>query len=139
MRVQASTQRKSHPAGRAADREEGTSWRCEPTDEHPTISIELVKAQKANALWITQANAMPAHLGELDRITKIKIFFNKSKKPMEVDLAPGELAPTRVPLGRTQRIKRLRIEIVERKPGKKSRGIAGFSEIGLLLEKGKSQ
>jgi len=137
--VQASTSRRNHPANRAVDLQEGTSWRCKPGDQLPMLTIHLAKAQRANTLWLTQANAMRAHLGELDRITKVRIWFNKSKKPMEVALAHDELAPTRVPLGQTRRVKKIRIEIVERKSGRKTKGVAGFAEVGLLLEKEKKR
>ena len=137
LHTAASSQAKNHGARNAVDGLQGTSWRFEPGDERPSLFIQLSKPQRADTLSLSQAAAAREHLGKLARILRINVYVNRSSKPMEVTLDPDELEPTMIPLGRSLRIKRIRIEVLATAPGSNKVQRGGFAEVVLLHEKEK--
>ena len=103
------------------------------------LSGWVEQSQKANTLWLTNAAAAREHLGKLARVTRVHIYLNRSSKPLEATLSPNELQPCKIPLGRIQRIKRIRIEVLGIAPGSNKEQRGGFAEVGLLLEKEKGR
>lgn len=124
----------------AVDGLQATFWACSNADKAPWIALRLSDPIKANTIVLSQAFGQPTRLGQLDLIRKVEIRINGKKKPYIFELDPYELRPTKYALPKVMSIRRLEIQIKERKTGRVHKRIAGFAEIGLEnRRKGKSE
>ncbi len=120
---------------KAADGLQGTYWLCAKEDANPTLTLDLSKPARANVILLSQVNAHARMRHGHDRVTRARLWINRSKSPIEIDLDPDERRKTVHHLSRRQNIRLLRIEIVGREPGEKWPGHAGFAEVELLSER----
>ena len=114
-------------AKNAFDASEATQWVCAAGDQDPTLTLKLEKPMALRVLRIGQAGSRAVDIGLFDRITEIEVRLNKSK-PIRMALDPDQLAITTISLGKTKSVRRVRIRIVGREPGRR-KGQAGFTEI----------
>lgn len=119
-----------HAGARAFDGDEVTGWRFSPSDRQPTLTAKFRKSVRAKALRLVQLNGQLAHEGDFDRILKVEITLDRDD-PFVVELDPDELRPTVFQLEKATRVKSLTVRVLDRKTGKKHRGIGGFAELEL--------
>lgn len=98
-------------------------------DENPTLTIELAKAIPATHVMLSQAGSRATDIGLYDRIIAVELRLNRAG-PIRVELDPDHLAITAVALGKTRKIRRIEVRILEREAGRQ-KGRAGFTEIAL--------
>ena len=110
-----------------------TLWLAARDDEAPWLELELGEAVRANTLVLSSANWKPSYRGHFDRPTRLLVTIDKAKTPLEVKPPERDAAPYVIPLGRTQRMKRVRIEVLSREPGQSAPGLVGLSELALEL------
>ncbi len=122
-------------AAKAVDGFHGTHWLCAKDEANPTLTIELGKPARANLILLSQVNAHAKMSEAHDRVTRVRMWINRSKEPIELELDPDERRKTVHRLSKRQSIRLLRIEIVEREPGITWSGLAGLAEIELLSER----
>lgn len=120
---------------KAIDGLHGTYWLSSKDDANPAITIELGKPARANAILLSQVNAHAKMGRGHDHVTRVRLWINRPKEPIELELEPDERRKTVYRLPKKQSIRLLKIEIVGREPGESWPGLAGFSEIELLSER----
>ena len=126
------SQNESRGPAKAFDGLQSTGWYFAPGDGTPALTAVFGRAPKADALVLSQANGRTSLLGGHDVITKIRLSVNGGP-PVEHELAPDELTPTRIPLGGAVAVRKLKIEIIARTKGTSWPGFGGIAEIALEL------
>ena len=123
----------SNPDGAklAADGNDTTHWVCARTDERPELTIELAKPVTASKIVLTQPGSRSRDRGIFDHILNVELFINRYAKPLMIEMDEDQMAVTTFKLPRKQPIRRLRLRIVLRLPGRRAFQ-AGFSEIALM-------
>jgi hypothetical protein len=111
------------------DGKENTQWVCAAADKDPTVEIQLGKAVSAKSLMISQAGSRAVDIGLFDRIKAIEVKINGGK-PVRHELDDDQLAVTTIALGKSRKVRKLQIRILERESGRR-KNQAGFTEIAL--------
>ncbi len=115
----------------AADGVEGTQWICAADDPAPRLILDLDKPVSARTLVLTQANGSRAWIENCDLVRKVYVHINGSKEPITVEMDEDGMAPVRVDLLRTQRVRRIDLAVQAHAGGKRNKGACGFGEIWL--------
>lgn len=115
-----------HGAELAADAREGTAWVCAKDDPAPRLVLEFEKPIAATTLVLGQANSTIAFRNQFAAPTTAQVLVNGSKNALTVAFEDS-LAPVRLELGKSVRVKRLDIAIT----GRRGNGATGLAEVAL--------
>jgi hypothetical protein len=123
---------KGFVAGNLCDGKQSTAWLSAPEDGQPSITIVPSSQIKMSRLVLSHHN--PNLKNQNLRLpSKLRLILNgASKKPIMVDVDPDPLRKTVVDFGKTRKVKRIEIVIVEAASGELTQGSLGFAEIELL-------
>ncbi len=136
VRCSASSSLSAHwDKNRVVDGLMGRGWVCKGDDSAPEITLELNKAQRGNVLLFTHARERGSDPDAFARAKFIEIQINKMK-PFRVELGPDEGRKTRVVLNRMQKIRRIRLRLIDLIPGKQHKSAGGLMEVELQSVKG---
>ena len=126
-----------HDGNRAADGFQGTAWLSAKPEEDgaPWIRLRFDRSIRANTLKLTHVLEDPFAPERFGRAVKIRLIVNRGAEEVTADLG-GDARRKYTIAFRTVRVRELKIEMLDRLPGKKSTA-AGFSEIELFYVKGK--
>ncbi len=116
----------------AVDGVQASAWlSAKPdVDGAPWIEVELDKPVRANLVKVTHAAANPLDPDRYGRATRIRLIVNRGAQKVVADIGSQEHMKHEIHF-RTTRVKRIRIEILDRVRG--AHHIAsGFSEIELF-------
>jgi hypothetical protein len=119
-------------AARLCDGLQGTQWLCAKTDAAPKVMIELAAPTKARRLLFS--HRAPRRNNAVSGLpSKLRITLNGiTKRQLLLDLDPNPLRKTSLDFGKTRKIKKITIEILEASGAKLGEQALGFSEIELL-------
>ena len=130
--VEASSQDGGSKPEFATDLRDGTRWLCGKDDGAPTISLSLSRSVRARYLVLHPAASRVREARDYDVVKKVRVRVNRGDV-LELDLEEDPLRPSRLDLGKAQRVRFLEIRVAERNKGARYPGRAGFCEIGLEL------
>lgn len=115
----------------AADGVEGTQWISAANDPAPRLILDLDKPVSARTLMLTQANGSRAWIENCDLVRKVYVFLNGAKEPIVVEMDANGMAPVRVDLLRTTRVRRIDLAVQAHEGGRQGKGACGFGEVWL--------
>lgn len=126
-----------HAPARAVDGYQGTSWLSAKPEEDgaPWIRIRFERSVRANLLKVTHVLEAPFEPERFGRAVKIRVLVNRGAEDVVAELGADATKKYAVPL-RTIQVRELKIEMLDRVPGKRS-AAAGFAEIELFYAKGR--
>jgi len=116
-------------AALAFDESHTTRWVSASGDKAPWIQVDLTRRARANTLVLAQANSALSMRGHFGAIRRLALSVN-GDKPLEVDMGPDEMKMIQIDLGKTVRVRQIKISALEFTPGSNGRGV-GFSGIEL--------
>ena len=114
----------------AMDGIQGRGWLCKADDTEPLLEFALKKPLSTDVIVLSHAVQPPKSRGELGRAQKVRISINK-RKGFEAEMIMDQNHKTRIELPRTERIRRLSIELLNILPGSKHGQAAGLMEVEL--------
>lgn len=122
----------------ALDAQSSTRWMAEAADESPWFELELERPVRADTLVLGGPAVTGHQAGEFDRPTRLAVYLDGQRKPLEVELGelpfgPSGIAPLAIEFDKPRKVRRVRVEILGRQPGTVASAGFGFSEIGLEL------
>ena len=129
--ITASSAAEDHAARAALDRLHATAWVCAAEAKAPTLELRWRKPVRANRIVLYPANSNMLDAGHYDQVQRVAVTINRRRT--EVACPEDPLAPTIIDFGNTRAVRSLEIEILQRRPGTKHPGQAGFSEVALQL------
>ena len=102
------------------------------TGRKPLLTFEFSKALKARRLILTQPLQRREDIKKIGVIRAVEVTWNKSKKPLRIEMNSNPLAPTVYELERPRSLRSMTLRVVSRmgKKGKKNLPV-GFAEIVL--------
>ncbi len=132
--VSASSKRgDAHPAAKAFDGLQSTSWMCKPGEQYPSISVEFKKALRIDRIVLSHAEGAELYRGQFDLATKVEVDLGGKREPLVFDVEPDENKKTELVLPRKVKLSRLSLRVLERTTGSTYPGVVGFAEIELRL------
>ena len=118
----------------AVDGLAGTRWLCKKGAKAPSLSLKLKRRVKGDTIVLRPPAAREAERALFDRVLRVELRINKRDR-FVVECRADGLRPTVFALPRVIAISRIDLRILERKPGKRMAGRAGFSEVAVELRK----
>ncbi len=131
VQLGASSSAKDHSARAALDGLHATAWVCAAKAKNPKLKLGWRKPVRANRVVLFPADSNMLNAGYYDQIQRVAITINRRRT--EVTCPNDPLAAIVVDLGSTRVVRSIEIQILQRKPGTKHPGQAGFSEVALQL------
>lgn len=129
--IGASSSAKDHAARAALDGLHSTAWICAAKAKDPKLKLGWSKPLRANRIVLFPVNSNMLNAGHHDQIQRVAVTVNRRRTEMSCPEDP--LAATVIDLGTTRVIRSVEIQILQRRPGTKHPGLAGFSEVALQL------
>ena len=105
----------------------GSNWICEPGDRDPIWSVDLPSAVSASKLLLVHRGPSRQH-ANLSRVRRVKVTLNR-RFEFEVELVEDELRVTTLDFGRSLKVSRIDVAVLELTGGDAA---TGFSELVLL-------
>ena len=131
VQLGASSSAKDHSARAALDGLHATAWVCAAKAQNPKLKLGWRRPVRANRVVLFPADSNMLNAGYYDQIQRVAITINRRRT--EVSCPNDPLAAIVIDLGSTRVIRAIEIQILQRKPGTKHPGQAGFSEVALQL------
>lgn len=118
----------------AVDGFQGRGWLSSKpeVDGAPWIEVELDKPVRANLVKVTHASADAFDPNRFGRAVRVRLTVNRGAQKHVVDVGSDERVKHEIPF-RTTRVKRLRIEVLDRVKGTHHTA-SGFGEIELFYQ-----
>ena len=118
----------------AVDGLAGTRWLCKKGAKEPSLTLRLKRRVRGDTIVLRPPAAREAERAWFDRVLKVEVRVNKRDR-FVVECRGDGLTPTVFSLPRVMAISRIDLRLIERKPGKRMKGRAGFSEVAVELRK----
>jgi hypothetical protein len=116
---------------KAVDGCEATAWVCATDEREPWIQLVFEKPLRAATLVAAPVDASICCEGRHDMATRLRVRVNR-EEAFDVGMSEQDpLMPWVIAFDKPKRVRSLRIQILERRPGGADRGRVGFSEIEL--------
>jgi hypothetical protein len=131
VKIGASSSAKDHAARAALDGLHSTAWVCAAKAKNPKLSLGWRKPVRANRVVLFPADSNMLNAGYYDQIQRVAVTINRRRT--EITGPKDPLAAIVIDLGSTRVVRSIEIQILQRKPGTKHPGQAGFSEVALQL------
>ena len=136
VRCSTSSDLNGHWAGLGAvDGLMGRGWVCEATDAEPWITLDLSDAQRGNVLVFSHASEAGNDNNAFARAGILEVQINK-KKWVRVEMDLDEHRKTRLVLSRVQKVRRIKVRLLEMTPGLRHGKAGGLMEVELHSVKG---
>lgn len=129
--IAASSSAAGHAARAALDGLHATAWVCAAEAKDPKLELRWRKPVRANRIVLYPANSNMLNAGHYDQVQRVAVTINRRRT--EVSCPKDPLAATVIDFGSSRAIRSVEIQILQRRPGTKHPGLAGFSEVALQL------
>ena len=129
--ITASSSAEDHAARAALDHLHATAWVCAARAKNPKLELRWRKPVRADRLVLYPASSNMPNAEHFDQVQRIAVTINSRR--IEVTCPEDPLAPTIIDFGSNRAVRAIEIQILQRRPGTKHPGQAGFSEVALQL------
>ena len=129
--ITASSSAADHPARAALDHLHATAWICAARAKNPKLELRWRKPVRADRIVLYPASSNMPNAEHFDQVQRIAVTINSRRT--EVICPEDPLAPTIIGFGSNRAVRAIEIQILQRRPGTKHPGLAGFSEVALQL------
>jgi len=120
----------------AVDGFQGRGWCSAASDPRPSLTIELRDPARANTLLLSHAYDLPRPAPGAGHVVRARVVIDgKRADAIEFTMEPDVRRKTTVDLGKTRRLRKLTIEVLETTAVTSKSYGTGFNEIELQLRK----
>ena len=116
--------------GNTVDNKQGRGWLCKADDADPWIVLDFKKTLSADTILLSHARKALDRSDDVGKARRVEITINK-RKPFVAEMVMQDQRKTTIPLPKTERIRRLKIRLLDREAGTDTGMAAGFAEIEL--------
>ena len=100
-------------------------------DSTPEVTIELKRSVKGDRLLLSHARTRPSEQKNNPRVSRLLIWLDKEKEPLQVTMNPEYRKKTLVEFPETRGIRQIKIQILSVEGGELGKCSVGFTEIEL--------